>query len=487
MTLHLKTLRVSAAVALACGGLSSALAADNALIQWNNVLLEAIREAHPGPPMVARALYVAHTCMYDAWAAYDKDAKGTQLGDDLRQPKASRTLANKTTAMSYAAYRAAVDLFPAQKPLFDAQMAAQGLDPLYVDQTSSTPGSIGNKACAAVLAFRHADGSNQLGTLTPSGTPYADYSGYVPANTPTAINDPNRWQPLTVSNGNGGTVTQKFIAPFWGQVKPFALKSIDQYPVKPPAAAGTAAYKKQSDEVLRYSERLTDKEKVIAEYWADGPSSELPPGHWNLFAQYVSSRDKNSLDDDAKMFFAMNAALMDASVWTWGVKRLYDYIRPVSAVHYLYTGTPVTAWFDLGNGNSGTFTIDGALWRPYQAKTVVTPPFAEYVSGHSTFSAAAAAALRKFTGSDKFGGSVTVPAFSSRVEPGKVPARDVQLSWPTFSAAADEAGISRRFGGIHFIDGDLEGRRVGKKIGSAAFKAAMKLASDDKGQDDNDD
>ncbi len=112
----------------------------------------------------------------------------------------------------------------------------------------------------------------------------------------------------------------------------------------------------------------------------------------------------------------------------------------------------------------------GANWRPYQAATVVTPPFSEYVSGHSTFSAAAAAALRLFTHGDNFGNSVTIAAGNSRVEPGLVPAAPVTLSWATFTDAADEAGISRRYGGIHFIQADLEGRKVGKKIGAAAFE-----------------
>jgi membrane-associated phospholipid phosphatase len=279
-----------------------------------------------------------------------------------------------------------------------------------------------------------------------------------------------------VSDGHGGTVNQTFIAPFWGQVKPFALKSVTQYALKTPAVAGSAAYQAQVDQILAYSANLTDRQKVIAEYWADGPSSELPPGHWNLFGQFVSNRDHHSLDTDAKMFFAINNALLGASVWTWGVKRLYDYVRPVTAVHWQYAGSNVTAWAGAG---MGTQSIPAANWRPYQAITVVTPPFSEYVSGHSTFSAAAARVLKLFTGSDSFNHSVTIASGNSRVEPGLVPAAAVTLSWPTFSAAADEAGISRRYGGIHFIDGDLEGRRVGKKIGTAAFARSQRYFGDD--------
>ena len=104
-------------------------------------------------------------------------------------------------------------------------------------------------------------------------------------------------------------------------------------------------------------------------------------------------------------------------------------------------------------------------WNPYQATTVVTPPFSEYFSGHSTFSAAAAEVLKRFTGSDTFGASVTIAQGTSNVEPGLVPAADLTLEWKTFSDAADEAGISRRFGGIHFADGDMAGRKVGRRIG----------------------
>lgn len=476
MNLRLKKLSLALGMfGLACAATPS-FAADNVVIQWNNALLEAIRVTHPGPPIVARALYVGHTCMYEAWAAFDDEARGTETGKSLRQPRSFRNEANKRQAISYAAYRAAVDLFPSEIASFNALMTSLGYDPAYVAQDRNTVAGVGNLACATVLTARHADGSNQLGNLNPGA--YSDYSGYVPVNSPSTIVDPNRWQPLMI-NGN----TQKFIAPFWGQVKPFALKSIAQYSVKPPAVAGTPAYKKQADEVLAYSANLTDREKVIAEYWADGPSSELPPGHWNLFSQFVSKRDRHSLDRDVKMFFTVNAALMDASVWTWGIKRQYDYVRPVTAIHYLYAGSNVNAW---AGPNLGTQSIPGANWRPYQAANVVTPPFAEYVSGHSTFSAAAATALREFTGRDKFGFSVTVPSGSSRVEPGTVPASNVVLSWATFTAAADEAGISRRFGGIHFIDGDLEGRRVGKSIGKAAYEKAEKLFGDDEHHGDDD-
>lgn len=468
-------------VALSLAGLSvigsEAIAAPSAVIEWNNVILEAIRITHPGPPMVARMLAVSHTCMYDAWAAYDTDAIGTRLGGTLRRPADERTDANKTKAIDYAAYRAVVDLFPSEKPVFDAKMASLGYNPISNTNNAATPEGVGNVACKAVLDFRHADGSNQLGDLAPGA--YSDYTGYQPVNTPDTISDPNHWQPLRL-----GGVTQKFIAPHWGNVVPFALRSLHQYIIKAPAQAGSNDYLEQAKELLSYSASLTDTQKVIAEYWADGPRSELPPGHWSLFAQFVSQRDGYNVDKDAKVFFAMTNALLDASVWSWGIKRQYDSIRPVSAIHYLFNGQPVNAW---AGPYLGTQSIPGTSWRPYQAATVVTPPFPEYVSGHSTFSASAAEVLKRFTGSDVFGGSVTIGAGTSRVESGTVPANDLTLSWATFTDAADEAGISRRYGGIHFQDADLEGRRVGRLIGAAALKKANSLFDPKSHGKDNDD
>jgi hypothetical protein len=117
--------------------------------------------------------------------------------------------------------------------------------------------------------------------------------------------------------------------------------------------------------------------------------------------------------------------------------------------------------------------IDGGTWQLFQSPSVVTPAFPEYVSGHSTFSAAAAEVLRRFTGGDDFGASYTQPAGSSRFEPGAVPATDVTLTWKTFSDAADQAGLSRRYGGIHFPDGDLQGRAMGHIAGVRAWDKAQ--------------
>lgn len=442
--------------------------------RWNEIVLEAIRTTHPGPPIVARMLAIVHTAMYDAWSAYDKRADGTRLGGLLRRPQSERTRANKRESVSYAAYRAALDLFPTEQTHFEQLMTQLGYDPTNTSTDPAMPAGIGNLAAQAVLEFRHGDGSNQLGTMTASGTAYADWTGYTPVNTPTAINDPGRWQPLEVSDGHGGTVVQHYIAPHWGLVEPFALRIPIESVPSSPQPAGSEGYRTQCEDILRYSAELTDRHKAIAEYWADGPSSELPPGHWCLFAREVSDRDNHSIDQDVRMFFAMTNAVLDASIICWGLKRHFDYVRPVTAVHHQFGGQQVHAW---GGPGQGTQLIDGADWQPYQANTIVTPPFAEYYSGHSVFSAAAAEVLRRFTGSDHFGGSVVIRAGTSRVEPGAVPAQDVTLSWDTFTQAADEAGISRRYGGIHFEDGDRAARALGRIIGVDAWNLAERCSA----------
>jgi hypothetical protein len=444
---------------------SSSVLADTVITQWNEAALQAIRVTHPGPPIVARALAITHTCMFDAWAAYNKKAKGTQLDDQLRRPVNEHTKANKSKAVSYAAHRCLSDLFPSQVPSFDGLMSSLGYNPTDNSTDTNTAVGVGNVAAAAVLEFRHQDGSNQLGDLN-GGAPYSDYTGYTPVNTPSSIVDPNRWQPLQV-----GSNIQSFIAPHWGLVKPYALKSGSQYRKIIPAPANYNSeperYRVQAQQVVDYAAHLTDEKKVIAEYWADGPTSELPPGHWTLFATFVSNRDKHNLDQDVKMFFALSNAIFDASIVSWDAKRYFDYVRPVTAIHFLFAGQNIPSWQNPVDG------IDGADWKPYQAADVVTPPFPEYFSGHSIFSAAGAETLKLFTKSDNFGHSVIIPAGTSRVEPGLVPADDLVLYWATFTDASDEAGISRRFGGIHFVDGDIEARKLGRVVAKSAWKKTL--------------
>ena len=459
---------------------AAASSGPNAVVQWNNAALQGDRDSALGPPMVARALAMVHTCMYDAWSAYDAHAIPTQNNGIQRRPRSERTLANKQKAISYAAYRALVDLFPVdQSSVYNPLMQSFGYDPNDNSTDTTTPTGIGNVACAAVLTFRHHDGSNQLGDLAPGA--YSDYTGYVALNAPSTVpvnpatvSNPNHWQPLQYLDPTGNFVTQKFVGAQWFKVIPFAMPSQGEFlslvDLFGPATYGSPAYQQQAQELITFSANLTDQQKMIAEYWANGPHTETPPGHWCLFAQYVSSRDGHALDDDVKMFFAMTNAVFDAGIAAWDAKRVLDSVRPVTAIPYQFQGQQIQSW---GGPYQGTVTMDGSQWIPYQPSTFPTPPFPEYISGHSTFSAAGATVLALWTGSDHFGDSVTFAPGSSTIEPGLTPHNPVTLQWGTFSDAANEAGISRRYGGIHFKAGDLVGRAVGDLVGIQAWAKAQ--------------
>ena len=189
----------------------------NVVAVWNDAALIGVRDSRLPAPEVARALAVVSTCIYDAWAAYDDEAFGTQLRDVLRQSSVERTLRNKEKAISFAAFRALSDVLPASsRSVYIPLMAKLGYDSTDTSTELTKPSGIGNVACAAVLEYRHHDGSNQLGDLSPG--PYSDWTGYAPRNKPTSIPvtlttlDPDHWQPLIFVNGSAERVTQTVCA-----------------------------------------------------------------------------------------------------------------------------------------------------------------------------------------------------------------------------------------------------------------------------------
>ncbi len=248
----------------------------------------------------------------------------------------------------------------------------------------------------------------------------------------------------------------------------------------------------QAEVVIDFSANLDDLGKIDAEFWEDGAGTAFPPGTFMTFAQYVSARDDHDLDQDAALFLAMGNAVMDAGIAAWESKIFYDYVRPVRAIRDLgelgligelgvdeltgESGYVVEAFggFDPVTGDGlGTRTILAENFQTFQRPfSEPSPPFAEYVSGHSTFSASGAEVLRLFTGSDAFGGSVTFAPGSTQFEAG-VPAEETTIAWETFTDAADDAGLSRLFGGIHFEQGDEDGRDLGRAVGASAYELAQ--------------
>jgi hypothetical protein len=283
-----------------------------------------------------------------------------------------------------------------------------------------------------------------------------------------------------------------------------------------------------------------DFTRALTEHWADGPMSETPPGHWNVIANEVSDEldpalhiggagpAVDRLQWDVKLYLALNGAEHDAAVAAWGLKGHYDSVRPVSMVRYLAgrgqssdpslpsyddRGLPlvadlielvterttavgerhehlagqegqiaIRAWSgppsEPGAPGDGVAWMVGEAWVPYQMATFVTPSFASYPSGHSTFSRAAAEVLTAFTGSELVPGGLdewTAEAGSLDVEEG--PTNDITLQWATYYDAADQAGLSRIYGGIHIPADDFTGRRIGSQCGKDAWALAQRYYS----------
>lgn len=483
---------------------------------------------------------------------------------------------------------------------FTARMNALGLDKTFTSTTGDSPAAVGNRIAAAIIAYGLADGSNEANNYTdPTYTPVNEplivkLPGLDPTLPGTVMVDPNRWQPLALDfqvSQNGIPLPNKiqaFVGSQWNDVRPFALTRSDPHdvyldPGPPPqlGGVGDAEYKAGVVQLIQFSQALdpsdptaldispaswgnnplgtndgtgyplnsvsgqpyapqlvrrADFERVLAEFWADGPDSETPPGHWNVVANYVSDQPStvkrvggtgpivDDLEWDVKLYFALNGAVHDAAVECWGVKRKYDSVRPISQVRYmgglgqssdpfgpsyhpsglpLVPGlieivTPASSAPGERHAALAAFVDEIALnvWPgepadpftqfspstwvraknfvPYQRKTFVTPPFGSYFSGHSTFSRSAAEVLTAITGSPYFPGGLgefVAPANSYlKFELG--PTTEVRLQWATYYDAADQAGLSRLYGGIHPRVDDFTGRQIGAQIGIGAWNLA---------------
>jgi hypothetical protein len=471
--------------------------------------------------------------------------------------------------------------------------------PIDVTTTDGdSPAALGNRIAAAVLAYGKTDGSNEAG-----GYADPDYKPVNPplvVNKPgTTMIDPNRWQPLQIEHmisQNGIPVTngvQQAVGPHWGHVKGFALPDggtagVPIDPGPPPRLGDPAtdqAFKDQVVEVIRDSSLLDPTEgltidispgargnntlgsnggtghpvnpatgqpypsdvvnegdfaRVMAEFWADGPKSETPPGHWNVLANLVSDELSpnlriggtgpvvDRLQWDVKMYLPLNGAVHDAAIAAWGLKGDYDGTRPISMIRYMgglgqssdpngpsynreglplvpdlievvtkQTTAPgqrhaalagdegeiaIRAW--AGNPQDPKTQIGGVKWIlavnwvPYQLPTFVTPAFQGYISGHSTFSRSAAEVLTDFTGSEYFPGGIS----GYTIKAGSLkfesgPTADIKLEWATYYDASDQAGQSRLYGGIHVQVDDFIGRTIGSECGKEAWARAQQYYS----------
>ena len=564
--------------------------------RWSEQMLNAIRRDIPRPGVHARNLFHVSAAMYDAWAAFDPTADGYFVSE---KQQAADVDAARREAISYAAYRVLSHRYDAARAIggpksnacFRDFMAVLGYDPADTTTEGDTPRALGNRIGAAVIAAGVDDGANE-------GDNYKDTTGWMPANPPLVVDqpgarptNPSLYQTLNlaVAVTQNGIVTaggvQGYIGAQWGRVTPFVLERQGEAPYF--AAEVIPSFdlpemKTWVVDAVRLSSQLDpnatevrdfspasfgnnplgtndgvghgmnpvtgqayapnmlaagDFGRVLAEFWADGPKSETPPGHWNTLANEVSDAPEftrkfrgegvalDPLEWDVKTYFAVNGATHDAAIAAWELKRVHTTARPITLIRHMaelgQSSDPAGPSYDAGGlplvpdlvevitaesaapgqrhadlarfvgevaikswqgepGDTraslgGIGWIRGKEWMPYQLRTFVTPAFPGFVSGHSTFSRAAAEVLTAMTGSAYFPGGFAefVAPMNGYLKFEKGPSRDVHLQWASYYDAADQAGQSRIWGGIHIQPDDFFGRRVGNQVGTAAFAKAV--------------
>lgn len=412
--------------------------------------------------LVLRITTVITNAWFDAIAPYHPTAVGvySRLG---RRPASERTTANKNIALLYASMRVLNSLLPGSASEWRAMLSDVGLDPDDSQQNTTSPIGIGNLAGLAVVMAREHDGMNQLGDESGRAfnlQPYADYTGYAPVNTAYDLKDPARWQPQMVTTGNGIFRVQQFVTPQWRKTLPYSYENPQQFNVLPPVRSNPhhTGYKQQADEVLAASAGMTDYQKMVAELF---DNKLLSLGFSALFA--AQSRGL-TLDEFVQYDFLTNMAAFDTGIAVWNEKTKHDAVRPFSAIAHLYGDTPVTAW---GGPGQGTVSIPANEWRSY----LNTADHPEYPSGSASFCAAHAQASRLFFGDDTLGWSVPTPQGSSRIEPGVTPSADIVLGpWNTWTDLERECGLSRLWGGVHFMPSITAGQSLGNRVGTRAYE-----------------
>ncbi|MFM1805009.1 MAG: hypothetical protein RL136_1888 [Planctomycetota bacterium] len=487
--------------------------------------------------------------------------------------------------------------------MLDAKLVSLGYSPAVTTTAGDTPAAVGNRIAAITIARALTDNSHEEVDHASYPNTYPDVNPPLvvdmPFN-PTVIH-PNRYQPLALDffvDQNGNVIPGGFppkVAPFWGFVTPFGLEASDMDPNRggvyfnapaPPEmnGVGDADWRAGHEEVLRISSILTPDDGVVidispaamgnnplgtndgtgravnpatgrpyapnlvkrgdwarcmAEFWADGPNSTTPPGHWNELANAVTDHPAferrmggtgpvlDELEWDIKMYVALNGAMHDAAITAWGVKGYYDSMRPIGAIRYMAgrgqctdpaqpsyhidglhlepgvveliteaTTAPGQRHEDLAGYEgqiaalawpgapgvpatqySGVTWILAGQWISYQRPTFVTPPFAGYVSGHSTYSRAGAEILAQLTGSEFFPGGMGVFTCAKNqflvFEDG--PSETFSFQWATYYDASDNSGQSRIYGGIHPVFDDFPGRVLGAQVGMKVFDHATAL------------
>lgn len=380
---------------------------DRPVLEWNSVLLRAIAQDKTAPPVAARGMAIMNVAIHDAINSVLRFSKAYRV-DTVKAP----VWASADGAVAGAAYQTLISLFPSQRGFLDASLGAALAK--VPDGASEQAGfEVGVAVANQILAWRSTDGSATSVSYTPP-------TGY------------GQWQPTAPNFAPG-------LLPQWPNVTPFALSSGSQLRPGGPPSATSAQYAAELGEVQSLgrsnSTARTADQTEIAYFWADGAGSYTPPGHWVEIAAQVARTKPLSIFQDTELFTSLGVALADAGIAAWDAKYHYNQWRPITAIRQ----------------NSDP------AWTPLLS----TPPFPDYISGHSTFSGAASTVLARFFG-DAYQFSTT-----SMGTPGVV------RSFGSFSQAANEAGRSRVFGGIHVESANQDGLAVGRLIADYAVSKVL--------------
>ena len=397
--------------------LTPILRADEVL-RWNNLLLDSVRAELTPPPIASRKMAITHIAIYDAVNSIVQN----------HEPYIFFTPAPIDLPLNAAIAQAAHDTLSALFPLFNYDTELHATLDLIPDSPQKTAAmQLGREAALAILAHRAGD---------PSGT--------VASGSPPAL-APGVWRPTPPANAS-------YLLPGWAAMPPFAMLVPDQFRRPGPPRLQSGEYSKSFNRVKSIGHKLstvrTADQTQIAFFWADGPGTATPPGHWNVIAQTVASQFELSSVENAHLFALLNITLADAAIVAWDMKFEYYFWRPITAIRE-------------ANLDGNHKTQQESTWEPL----INTPPFPGYVSGHSTFSGSAAALLKRYFGTDKV-------AFSTTTD--SLPLHGVYRSFPSFSAAADEAGQSRIYGGIHFDFDDKDGQQAGQHLADYVFEHLLR-------------
>lgn len=478
-------------------GLHLAGGSNSAVEHWNSILSDQIAETRLGPTIASRAYALLNTVFYDLLVTSSGEGHPVYFDATLSRPTSLPVLED---LLDQAAQHLLSDWFEGWEAESDGAESPRE-SPIPQD-------------ASAWLAL-------QLQRL-PELNPYALTSTNDQSDPLAIARSIEEWMPEHIPIDDPQAPLQKPLTPLWGDLpgfsfldstslrpdgpEPFLLVPEDQawldlpagllhltnpismnsaaddeglfldagvYDLRNPSQADqligpviNSEFIRQAQDLVDLQTQLSDHEKLIAEFWEDGSGSSFPPGTWMAITAYMAARSELSLEDDIQLNFAVGQALGDAGIAAWDAKNHFNYARPVRVIRDL-------ASLDLLEGDN----LES--WSPYQLPgSDPSPPFPEYVSGHSSFSAAAAGVLRTYFGSDQLDLAITVPAGGSRFEPGVTPIWPTTLSWPTLTLAAEEAGASRLYGGIHFDDGNQDGLTLGTAVSELVLAQAQSYAYD---------